>query len=1251
MSTFEGSSDLEGETQATQLLQSILDPGDTSWNAHTRDQPPEEDRDGVRDLGSSPSRHSGSITSYQFHGLGQTQTQLLDDGFELAEGSQKENIATNKSRRGEEGETATSLTAAPPSSTSLASPSGVPALGTTKPKTAGAKTVSFQSPRRKSSAPKATPNPARQKPTRSTTYPVAGSILPKRDAASPIASQDSFGVLEQEDAEQLFLATSKQFNVPLADLPRVVLPSANDSRQSPKKSMYSSRASSSRYRRSPSPAEGTVLVESTPSLSDGSQSQSQQFQQAQLVETQSSHQPDDADIGIPMGHGGDMSVDENDSDAPSSSYHRLHEERDEDDPPAPALDATQPLTQVEEDQEMESHSAAHPFDAPVESHTYPTTIESTTTTRSRNLLSMVDPRKRYRYEHHAEQSAASPPQVQHNLSTLASSSTNDELSATQEDIQLSFDHEAMQLPKQFPAGQHTVSTSSSHQDGTRGNMEQTQPSYAQTQPSYPQSSHQPPQRRFPVRQQAANHSLPSISGEPPRLRDQPADDPMDIVPDSEPLADEIMSDSRLIVRSPVKNQRRTGPQDHTALELVQDSTIAEKTPGKISAEEIGKALFPQEEEDEEDVPLAAAVPKRNKLSTTGRTAAKGKGRANVNDSLVNQVSTRKGKQGNTTASAAPRTTRAAASLPTKKASALVQSWENGEVPSSVPEQDLGKTEARGTPVAPKKGKGKATSGPPCKKPKRSTTVPAGRTRRRPELDYAESPLSASDDELLMQPGDDNDGTEPAEDEDEDPDFTGPDPGPSTRKRKRGGAAAKGAKVNFKGSKKAAKAPSLTPSTRQIKGLRSAASASRASDREPTRVFALWKSDGHFYPGTVHSLTGPSRFKINFDDETTSDATIEQIRLLLDLRIGDDVLVPQCPRGVKVVDVVKLDSAEKVSVRMGSGITEVDLQDIKIASKTISYAWKDRIVSVDTIVTTIKPEHAQLSSTPSKVSLHGGPSIRTVRGSLFDKTAFVVTIINPSDRSGLISAIQNNGGRLVNDWADVIRLEGTHSHSNNRWVLEKNDATWHGGPDIERAFLISDDSSSRPKFLIALALGIPCVSVDWIYSSIKAHQEAAWMAHLLPQGYSQALDGRASQQVDVDWGNSIHHLSDIMANKIPCKLFKGKTILCVGSQLVPKPMKGKKFTVAEEKTVEAHNAATRIILCMGAERVEAVNDLKYATAPVASFDFVIIKDPSHYGPDLEDGTTVDWPWVKECLNSSRLLPTPEWAPQNSESQDA
>lgn len=43
-------------------------------------------------------------------------------------------------------------------------------------------------------------------------------------------------------------------------------------------------------------------------------------------------------------------------------------------------------------------------------------------------------------------------------------------------------------------------------------------------------------------------------------------------------------------------------------------------------------------------------------------------------------------------------------------------------------------------------------------------------------------------------------------------------------------------------------------------------------------------------------------------------------------------------------------------------------------------------------------------------------------------------------------------------------------------------------------------------------------------------------------------------VDLDWGNSTEHLTDILSNTVASKLFTDKSILCIAPDFLPAPMK-------------------------------------------------------------------------------------------------
>jgi len=140
-----------------------------------------------------------------------------------------------------------------------------------------------------------------------------------------------------------------------------------------------------------------------------------------------------------------------------------------------------------------------------------------------------------------------------------------------------------------------------------------------------------------------------------------------------------------------------------------------------------------------------------------------------------------------------------------------------------------------------------------------------------------------------------------------------------------------------------------------------------------------------------------------------------------------------------------------------------------------------------IITVLKPGKGKLTPTSSGFKGTSGPSVRRGHRRLLEKTALVVTISGANDwekeKECIMSAVKNNGGTVIDDWACIIRMDGKHSHMNNRWVIHKDDVEWLGKDDVERIFLLAGDavrrrSSSLPwrwVFLVCLSLGFMTLS--------------------------------------------------------------------------------------------------------------------------------------------------------------------------------
>jgi hypothetical protein len=133
----------------------------------------------------------------------------------------------------------------------------------------------------------------------------------------------------------------------------------------------------------------------------------------------------------------------------------------------------------------------------------------------------------------------------------------------------------------------------------------------------------------------------------------------------------------------------------------------------------------------------------------------------------------------------------------------------------------------------------------------------------------------------------------------------------------------------------------------------------------------------------------------------------------------------------------------------------------------------------------------------------------------------------------------------------------------------------------------------------------------------------WQPYLLPQGYAHSLHARVSQFVDLDWCNSSEHLQQIMNNPVAPKPLKGQSILCIHRDFLP-----------DGRGQAA--AVPRIILAMGAARLEAVSDAKYSSMDLPQYDYLIVKEGE--GMALrKDAACADVAWVKGCLIAGRLLP--------------
>jgi len=276
--------------------------------------------------------------------------------------------------------------------------------------------------------------------------------------------------------------------------------------------------------------------------------------------------------------------------------------------------------------------------------------------------------------------------------------------------------------------------------------------------------------------------------------------------------------------------------------------------------------------------------------------------------------------------------------------------------------------------------------------------------------------------------------------------------------------------------------------------------------------------------------------------------------------------------------------------------EVPINQLKIAARSLSKGWADRLIEATSIIPSIQPKAPKLTPAQSKSSVKPAPSSSSIP-KLFAKAGLLITL-GPNndnwheDKGKLLNTVSRNGGIAVDDWCQLFNLEGKLS-GGSRWILKKEEVTLLRD-DVDRVFLLSDEFNRKPKYLMALALGIPCLSITWLHACDQAQEEKDWQPYLLPGGFCERLNARLSQLVDCDWGASPDHLEDIMGNPVPPKIFAGNTILCISPDFVPASKASRRNNTDLEKAYEASRMVPRIILCMGADCVEAVAEIAKAS---------------------------------------------------------
>ncbi|KAH6918497.1 hypothetical protein BKA70DRAFT_1394128 [Coprinopsis sp. MPI-PUGE-AT-0042] len=1165
-------SDLE-ETQATQMMADLLVPGSSpikSPDAPARPSKITFQSDLTESFHSS--RNSNYLPTYNLHGLAATQTQTPvgegeEDSEEALEGSQKENIqgpGAVKEHRTTPGPFRPGQNRESPSRTNGKAPmadKGAGSLAHSKTRTPNAKPLPITS--LQSHTDRGQARASGSSPSKPDATNAIGRTTRSSRAAPPppVPAEDSFAAFDPDfDTEEPPLA-NRHFDVPLSQLAG----SQDDS----------GIASSSRqnHRVGPPamardfmlpPPMGRVLVESTPTNSVSSQADSShEYSRREIIETQI------------IGHGQGISQESDYGKSllrppayrftpePSQSYEATQPATQPSTQPS-TQPATQIATQIDDTQMVDTTHPSVPSAPSAPSFPQTGTNPGQSIPQSHqttnSLLRGMPLGKLHRYAKYANTPATT----------------------------LDRPLPSRQVPPQQPQPQ--ISPSSHHKA-------------AATDPAPVKDMLPPTRRQVPSRPTPS----PNKAGPSAHVRER-TPDAMEVVPDSEAFQSSPQRpDDAKASNNAKKAKRQMEPSSMAAQkgdtedeeEDGEEDELSEAPKGKgkkvAKRQRKRKVVTPptssgsesevveppakrraiaRQDSSEDDVPLSAkARSSKSATKVTGKSKDKGKAaepKAKSKAAVAKQ------------STVAPKKIVA----DSRNGASNTRSWEDSIVPSSMPEQDF--------PQAKSKG--------PQKQTRKTSVASTSSKQLTPEED--------SDD------GGDDYVEEAEQVHNDDMDIIGKPP-PKTRKRKR---EASGSKPVIKREKKT----KVTP--QPMKVLRSGV-ASAKKNIDPTRVFALWATDKHYYTGTVEYVITESQYEISFDDRNHAPVSLDELRSL-DLNVGDEVMYKKkrCP----VVSTHRVAQGF-VTVLHDRKDVEAPLEDIRLSSKMIAAAWEDRRLEAESIVPHCQPgvsgQGTSSSRTNSGITAVGVQDARAKKpaAKLLQGIAFLLSFGGKEDdpqRNSLVSKIVKAGGKVVG-FDEILPAGGKYNKNNQSWHATRDQVQWRGDKTIGSLYLLASEATKRPKYLTALALGVPCVSHEWIETSLAHGELRDWRYYLLPHGQSDHLRKTISQMVDLKWGTDPAQLTDIMCNPVPFRLLEGEKIL----------MLGKHWFKDHGVIVDP----ARVIFAMGADHIDGAPHPRWAPENLDSYTYIITyKADEGLGFDVPEAQRRDWPWVMDCLLSNRLI---------------
>ena len=315
--------------------------------------------------------------------------------------------------------------------------------------------------------------------------------------------------------------------------------------------------------------------------------------------------------------------------------------------------------------------------------------------------------------------------------------------------------------------------------------------------------------------------------------------------------------------------------------------------------------------------------------------------------------------------------------------------------------------------------------------------------------------------------------------------------------------------------------------------------------EVLRVFAPWHRNNQFYLGRVVARTKKGEYEVLFDDGEMSHVPLAKLRS--EVIPGDRVKVMSHQgqwaevtsvtwrkRGGQYITAKIAKSRESVTIQSQFILVPKDTwpQDRHISLKdipeTITKAIQSPLhlrskhtsgIEQPPTPTKVKPEPnpvvsrkltsvgqqrkvpsssrgAKLKSRMSATSFAGSdavlPPVRVPPSQIkqaFARTIIMMTGIEEKLKASLVPRIRRGGGKIVEDWPDIISIGNDRSGMQWRGIAKE------GG--VDQILLLSREANQFSKYMMALAIGAPCISIQWVLDRLEGVSVLCSRPHYQP----------------------------------------------------------------------------------------------------------------------------------------------------------